>query len=256
MLRYDYLSEPTKTVLNLLKKYDIKATFFVVADIINHYPGLVNLIVKNGHEIGCHGLNHLCNLDPKTKKALINTSQFETKNKTAKNMLEKIYKKKVIGYRAPNAYFGKWMFKSLDKIGFFYDSSISANSFYNKTDMDLKNVKSIPYYPIINNYRFIEFPWPYWNIFGLKIPTSGGPMLRFFGANVILKGLKQSLKRGTTVFYFHPLDILNASFPMTRKFFWMFRGELIIKRIKYIFDNILKSGVKFKCLGDIVLNIN
>ena len=32
----------------------------------------------------------------------------------------------------------------------------------------------------------------YWNIFGFnfKIPTSGGPMLRFLGAHVILKNLK------------------------------------------------------------------
>ncbi len=35
----------------------------------------------------------------------------------------------------------------------------------------------------------------YWNVFGFKIPTSGGPMLRFLGARIILKGLKQSLRR-------------------------------------------------------------
>ena len=39
--RYDYLSEPTKRVLDLLDEFNIKATFFVVADIIEHYPGVV-----------------------------------------------------------------------------------------------------------------------------------------------------------------------------------------------------------------------
>ena len=48
----------------------------------------------------------------------------------------------------------------------------------------------------------MEFSWAYWNVFGLKfkIPTSGGPMLRFLGAHVILRGLKQSTKKGIPCF--------------------------------------------------------
>ena len=46
--RYDYLSlrEPTKRVLDLLDEFDIKATFFVVADVVELYPGLVVSIVS------------------------------------------------------------------------------------------------------------------------------------------------------------------------------------------------------------------
>jgi len=60
--RYDYLSlrKPTKRVLDLLDEFDVKATFFVVADVVDHYPGLVESIVERGHEIGCHGLHHAC----------------------------------------------------------------------------------------------------------------------------------------------------------------------------------------------------
>ena len=43
---YDYLTEPTIRVLDLLDEYDIKATFFVVADVVEHYPGLVESIVS------------------------------------------------------------------------------------------------------------------------------------------------------------------------------------------------------------------
>ena len=46
--RYDYLTEPTKRVLDMLDEYDIKATFFVVADVVEHYPGLVESIVERG----------------------------------------------------------------------------------------------------------------------------------------------------------------------------------------------------------------
>jgi len=43
----------------MLDEYNIKATFFVVADVVEHffYPGLVEEIVERGHEIGCHGLH-------------------------------------------------------------------------------------------------------------------------------------------------------------------------------------------------------
>ncbi|HJH26796.1 MAG TPA: hypothetical protein C5S37_08505 [Methanophagales archaeon] len=46
--RYDYLTlrEPTKRVLNMLDEYEVTATFFVVADVVDHYPGLVEEIVE------------------------------------------------------------------------------------------------------------------------------------------------------------------------------------------------------------------
>ena len=46
--RYDYLSlrKPTKRVLDMLDEYDVKTTFFVVADVVDHYPGLVESIVS------------------------------------------------------------------------------------------------------------------------------------------------------------------------------------------------------------------
>ena len=44
--KYDYLTEPTKRVLDMLDEFDIRATFFVVADVVDHYPGLVESIVS------------------------------------------------------------------------------------------------------------------------------------------------------------------------------------------------------------------
>ena len=107
--RYDYLTEPTKRVLDMLDEFDIKATFFVVADVVEHYPGLVESIVDRGHEIGCHGLHHACKINPKTKEPLMSGKEFEERTKKAKQMLESVCKQKVVGYRAPNALIGGWM---------------------------------------------------------------------------------------------------------------------------------------------------
>lgn len=48
----------TPQILNLLKKYHAKATFFVTGYRANKYPGLVKREVMNGHIIGNHTYNH------------------------------------------------------------------------------------------------------------------------------------------------------------------------------------------------------
>jgi len=145
--RYDYLTEPTERVLDMLDGYDIKATFFVVAEVVDHYPDLVESIAERGHEIGCHGLHHACKTDPKTKEPLMSGKEFEERTLEAKRILERTCNEKVIGYRAPNALVGGWMLDSLEKIGFKYDSSVCVNSLYNKTNSSLRGVSSYPYYP-------------------------------------------------------------------------------------------------------------
>ena len=47
--KYDFLTEPTQRALNILDEFKITATFFVVADTVEHYPGLVESIVERGH---------------------------------------------------------------------------------------------------------------------------------------------------------------------------------------------------------------
>jgi peptidoglycan/xylan/chitin deacetylase (PgdA/CDA1 family) len=222
----------------------------VVADVVEHYPGLVESIVEHGHEIACHGLNHVCKIDPITKRPAISRDEFKARTLKSKKMLERIYKNEVIGYRAPNALISGWMIDTLEDIGFRYDSSVSVNSLYNKAGDSLKGVSSAPYYPVKNGLdpgekrNIVEFPYANLNV-GLKLPTSGGPMLRFLGSRVILYGLKQSIKRGHTLFYFHPIDICSEKFPCIgnrRKGYWMIKGDLVEKRIIYV----LKSMGKVK----------
>lgn len=257
--RYDYLSDPTHRVLKILKQHNIRATFFIVADIAEHYPGLVESIVDDGHEIACHGLHHDCVIDPATKKPLMDQGTFERNTREAKKILERIAGERVLGYRAPNAFIAGWMVDSLKNLAFRYDSSVSVNSLFNKSDSALTGVSTYPYHPQINSLvsggppDFIEFPLSYWDIGGFKIPTSGGPMLRFLGSAIILKGLQQSLMKGPTIFYFHPLDLSDEPFPHVgnrRPFYWSVKGKIVEDRIK----NILKklSGYERNCVKDIL----
>ncbi len=49
----------TEYVLEVLSKYDAKATFFCVGENVKKYPSVFLDILKNGHQIGNHTFNHL-----------------------------------------------------------------------------------------------------------------------------------------------------------------------------------------------------
>lgn len=51
-------AEYTRPILDILKKYNVKTTFFLVNIWIEDYPELVKTIVAEGHEIGLHSATH------------------------------------------------------------------------------------------------------------------------------------------------------------------------------------------------------
>lgn len=51
-------SDITPQLLNILKKHNIKTTFFLVKFWMEKYPDMTRLIAKEGHEIGNHSATH------------------------------------------------------------------------------------------------------------------------------------------------------------------------------------------------------
>lgn len=51
--------EATPDVLNILDKYNIKATFFCVGHNVHKYPEVYKQILEKGHKTGNHTYNHL-----------------------------------------------------------------------------------------------------------------------------------------------------------------------------------------------------
>lgn len=49
----------TPFVLNILKQYNAKATFFCIGDNVSKHPGVFEQVKYNGHHIGNHTYNHL-----------------------------------------------------------------------------------------------------------------------------------------------------------------------------------------------------
>ncbi|MFE0256976.1 glycosyltransferase [Streptomyces sp. NPDC059010] len=60
VLTFDDGPDPTWTpkVLDMLKKHDAHAVFFVTGTMTSRYPDLVRRMVEEGHEVGLHTFNH------------------------------------------------------------------------------------------------------------------------------------------------------------------------------------------------------
>jgi len=59
-LTFDDGPHPTNTprLLNILRQYDVPATFFVIGNLVDRYPAIARRIVEEGHEIGNHTYTH------------------------------------------------------------------------------------------------------------------------------------------------------------------------------------------------------
>lgn len=51
-------NEDTKEILDVLKKHDVKVTFFMTGGWVENYPGDVKAILAAGHDLGNHSENH------------------------------------------------------------------------------------------------------------------------------------------------------------------------------------------------------
>jgi len=71
------IPEITPWILDLLKSYNVKATFFCVGDNISKHRDIFSRIIKEGHSIGNHTFNHINGWKNSTKYYLENVMQCE-----------------------------------------------------------------------------------------------------------------------------------------------------------------------------------
>ena len=63
----------TPWVLDLLDKYEIKATFFCVGDNVRKHPDIYKMVLERGHRVGNHTFNHVQGIRKFSKRYLENT---------------------------------------------------------------------------------------------------------------------------------------------------------------------------------------
>jgi peptidoglycan-N-acetylglucosamine deacetylase len=104
-------------ILDLLKKYEISASFFIPGWIAEQYPLAVEAIHAGGHEIGLHGFLH-------ERVDQLSLQEVEESIVKGKEAIERIIGPREFGYRSPSWEMTKETFDSLRKHGIIYDSSL------------------------------------------------------------------------------------------------------------------------------------
>ncbi len=107
-------------ILNLLAKYDVKATFYVPAVVALLHPDEQRRIVAEGHEIGIHGWIHELNsvLPYEDERDLMLRST---------DTLEQITGVRPVGLRTPSWDFSPSTLRIEKEMGLLYDSSLMAD---------------------------------------------------------------------------------------------------------------------------------
>lgn len=112
-------------LLELYEQYNVKATFFFIADFAKECPEIVRMIQPYGHEVACHGLTHE---HDKAFDVLTLEQQIEHLS-TAKEILEDISGEEVISFRAPALRVNAATPQALIETGFKIDSSVAPQRF-------------------------------------------------------------------------------------------------------------------------------
>ena len=189
-------------ILNLFARYNVKATFFILGWVAEHYPEVVIAIKEQGHEIASHGYAHQMVFEQ-------SKNEFHHDVKTSMEILESISGVKVKGYRAPSYSITRlslWAIESLVELGIEYDSSIFP------IKHDVYGIEDAPRFPfkltVIDKGSLTEFPVSTTKIFGKNIPIAGGGYLRLWPYWFFKRGIEQVNNEGKpTIIYFHPWEL-------------------------------------------------
>ena len=198
-------------ILELLRKNETLATFFLVGELLLVKPELQDKILDEGHEIAFHTMYHT-RLDSEGYKEKFSD---EIKN------FEKLTSGKSKGFRAPTFSLNdtsSWAIDMLRECGYQYDSSVvpAKGKMYG-----LPNASIEPYRISSSSIEnddpdsdMLEFPLLVTKFLGKKIPAGGGFYLRTLPMRIIKNAIRkyEDLHIPAT-FYIHSWELTPEFFP-------------------------------------------
>ena len=202
----------TLKALDLLKKNDVKATFFVLGWVAERQPELVAEIARQGHEIANYGYAHR-DVQQMTRE------EFRDDARRSRDLLEIASGRRVIGFRIPQGLRSDddlWVLDVLAEEGYIYDSSVvpyrydraSRGAFLDEND----------------GRELWEFPHATMNLFGYLLPISGGNYFRQIPHTLLQHAVAAWMRQFDTPFmmYFHVWE-LDPDQPRISAASWMAR---------------------------------
>ncbi len=223
-------------ILDLLERYQVRATFFVLGWIGEHHPWVVKKIAGFGHEVACHGHDHrlIHEMSPE---------DFRKQLTRSVDILQGLTGKKILGFRAPSFSIKEdtlWAFEILAEMGIRYDSSIFP-IFHDRYGMPRTPREK---FKIRTDHggEIIELPPSSIRILGQNLPFGGGGYFRLFPLWFTNWSLRRINRRGLpVVFYLHPWE-LDPEQPALKIGFWeTFRHYSNLKIVERKLERLLRT---------------
>jgi polysaccharide deacetylase family protein (PEP-CTERM system associated) len=198
-------------ILELLRVHDTKATFFVVGELLEFKPELLDMILENGHEIAFHTMKH----------TRIDSPNFKEKFQEEIKQFHKLTNGKSKGFRAPSFSLNtasSWLIDVLEENDYVYDSSVvpAKTSLYGIPNAEKKPYKISSKFleGNSNDGKIIEFPMMVTKFLGKKIPAAGGFYLRTLPSRIIENTIKSYEEKNMPgVFYIHSWELTPEFMP-------------------------------------------
>ena len=226
-------------IIELLRKYDIKATFFVVGELLESNPEILDKILDAEHEIGFHTMKH----------TRLDSPNFKQKFNEEIKQFDILTSKKSIGFRAPTFSLNKkssWVIDELVNNNYKYDSSIipAKTSLYGMPEAEKSPYKITSKNLEKNNGdgKLIEFPLLVTKFLGKTIPAAGGFYLRSLPLGVIKNAIKSYEKENRiSTFYIHsweltPEYIPKIKLPIKNNFITFYKIRKTFSKMESLFN--------------------
>ena len=227
-------------ILEFLRKHDTYATFFMVGEILEKFPDILDKILENDHEIGFHTMYH----------SRLDSDNFQEKFSKELNDFARLTNNKSKGFRAPTFSLNEkssWAIDTLEQHGYIYDSSIVPA----KTNLyGTPNAPKKPYKITSNSLdsdnpkgKIIEFPLMTTKFLGKTVPAGGGFYLRTLPFGTTKKALRTyDAANIPGVFYIHSWELTPEYMPKIKlsvknNFITYHNLDKVIDRMDYLLSN-------------------
>ncbi len=239
-------------ILEWLRKNETFATFFMVGELLEAKPELLDKILGGGHEIGFHTMHH----------TRLDSTDFREKFPEEIRKFHAMTGGKSKGFRAPTFSLNdssSWAIDILSENSYQYDSSIvpAKTRLYGVPDAQTRpyRITSSEIRKNDPNGKILEFPLLTTKLFGRTIPACGGFYIRFLPLKIIEKAIRKNNEMNIpSSFYIHSWELTPEFMPKIPLSFvesfityynlgkTMIRLDKLIKKFKFTsFERFLSS---------------
>ena len=240
-----------ETFIKIVDKHNIKASFFIVGELIQTLKKTIKNLDIEGHDIGLHSYFH-------KRPVVQNINEFIKDTKDTISEMKSILPNNSFGYRSPCFAIDRERLDEVIKLGIQYDASKitqKEHPLYVNLDLDgfekqEKDIYKKDFFKVfeVSTIKFL----------GVNIPIAGGGYLRIIPWPIYIWLLKKYLKESTFInFFIHPFELSSMNFdlpentPYLTKFRYNYKRNKVEKRLNRIIELLKENDYTFKTFSQL-----